>query len=45
MPGDPYSNVVYTEREAINAVWVLVSTAMIFFMQCGFTLFECGSVR
>jgi Amt family ammonium transporter len=44
MPG-PYSNVVYSEREAINAVWVLVSTAMIFFMQAGFALLECGSVR
>jgi len=40
-----YSDVVYSEREAINAVWVLVSTAMIFFMQCGFALLECGSVR
>lgn len=45
MAGGPYSNVVYSEREAINAVWVLVSTAMIFFMQCGFALLECGSVR
>ena len=45
MGGDPYSDVVYTEREAINAVWILVSTAMIFFMQCGFALLECGSVR
>ena len=45
MAGGPYSNVVYSEREAINAVWVLVSTAMISFMQCGFALLESGSVR
>ena len=35
MAEGPYSNEVYSEREAINAVWVLVSTAMIFFMLCG----------
>jgi ammonia channel protein AmtB len=43
--GGPYSSVVYSERDAINAVWVLVAAAMIFFMQCGFALVECGSVR
>ena len=36
---------VYTTNEAINAVWVLVSTCMIFFMQTGFSFVECGSVR
>jgi Amt family ammonium transporter len=30
---------------AINALWLLVSTAMIFLMQSGFALVECGSVR
>jgi Amt family ammonium transporter len=40
-----YSDVIYSEKEAINAVWVLTSTAMIFFMQTGFALLECGSVR
>jgi Amt family ammonium transporter len=37
-----YSNVVYTEDEAINAVWVLSCASMIFFMQLGFALLECG---
>lgn len=40
-----YSDTVYSEKDAINACWVLVSTAMIFFMQCGFALLEAGSVR
>ncbi len=40
-----YADVRYDEREAINAVWILVSMAMIFQMQAGFTLVECGSVR
>lgn len=40
-----YAQTVYTEKEAINAVWTLTSGAMIFFMQTGFALLECGSVR
>lgn len=40
-----YSRVVYSETEATNAVWVLTCAAMVFFMQCGFALLECGSVR
>ena len=36
---------MYSTAEAIDAVWVLVSTCMIFFMQAGFALVECGSVR
>ena len=40
-----FSNVVYTEDEAINAVWVLSCASMIFFMQLGFALLECGQVR
>ena len=42
---DAYSEVVYTQTEAINAVWVITSACMIFFMQLGFALVECGSVR
>jgi len=40
-----YSDTAYEDNEAINAVWILVSTAMIFFMQAGFALVEVGSVR
>jgi ammonia channel protein AmtB len=40
-----YATYVYEEHEAINAVWTLTSAAMIFFMQTGFALLECGSVR
>jgi Amt family ammonium transporter len=40
-----YSNYVYSDREAINAVWILCATANIYMMQCGFALLECGSVR
>ena len=36
---------VYTTNEAINAVWIIISTCMIFFMQTGFSFVECGSVR
>ena len=40
-----YSLYVYGPKESINAVWVLSSAAMIFFMQTGYCLLECGSVR
>ena len=40
-----YSNAIYSEDEAINAVWVLTSASMIFFMQLGYALLECGMVR
>ena len=36
---------VYSSDAAINAVWVLTSACMIFFMQLGFALVECGSIR
>ena len=36
---------IYTTNEAINAVWIIVSTCMIFLMQLGFSFVECGSVR
>lgn len=44
MEGD-FSDNVYTNRDAISAVWVMISTGMIFFMQAGFALIESGSVR
>lgn len=40
-----YSKSVYSEEKATDAVWVLTCAAMVFFMQCGFALLECGSVR
>lgn len=45
MVSQQHSHDVYTEYEATNAVWVLTCAAMVFFMQCGFALLECGSVR
>lgn len=29
----------------MDAMWVLLTAFLIFFMQCGFTMLECGSVR
>lgn len=40
-----YENDIYSTRDAIEIVWTLVATAMIFFMQSGFALVEVGSVR
>jgi len=40
-----YSKFVNSDKEAIDTIWVVVATAMIFFMQTGFTLIENGSVR
>ncbi len=45
MSNKPYSEVVYGEQEATDAVWKLTCAGMIFFMQCGYALFESGSVR
>lgn len=45
MAGQSHSQDVYSEIDATNAVWVLTCAAMVFFMQCGFALLECGSVR
>ena len=45
MAGGTYSSTVYDEKDATDAVWVLTCAAMVFFMQCGFALLECGSVR
>lgn len=36
---------IYTMEEGINAVWILTCTGMVFLMQAGFTLIECGGVR
>lgn len=44
MPGTD-SGDVYSVQEAIDAVWILTCTCMIFFMQAGFALVECGTVR
>lgn len=43
--GTSYENEIYKTKDAIEIVWALVSTAMIFFMQSGFALVEVGSVR
>lgn len=40
-----YEDVKYSDGEAITAIWVTVSTGMIFLMQAGFALVENGSVR
>lgn len=34
-----------SEIEASTNIWLMASTAMIFFMQSGFALLECGSIR
>lgn len=39
------SEETFTVEEGINAVWILTCTGLVFFMQCGFTLIECGGVR
>jgi Amt family ammonium transporter len=40
-----YTDAIYATQDGVNAVWVMVSTGMIFFMQAGFALVESGSVR
>jgi len=45
MAEDNYENVIYNAHEAVEIVWTLVATAMIFFMQSGFALVEVGSIR
>ena len=40
-----FSSVVYSAEEGATAVWVLVSTAMVFFMIVGHTLLESGLIR
>ena len=39
-----YTSAEYTEPEAIDAVWTLVSAGFIFLMQAGFALVESGAV-
>ena len=39
-----YTTAVYTQPEAIDAVWTLVSAGFIFLMQAGFALVESGAV-
>lgn len=40
-----YTDYKYTNAEATDAVWILVSAGFIFFMQAGFALIEGGAVR
>ena len=40
-----YSDYVYSDQEAINALLVIVSTGMIFLMQSGCAMLEVGSIR
>jgi ammonia channel protein AmtB len=40
-----YEYLRYTLDEASTNIWVMASTGMIFFMQSGFALLECGSIR
>ena len=40
-----YSETIYSSNDGADAIWVLVSTAMIFFMVAGYTLFESGFLR
>lgn len=40
-----YTTSVYSEKEAINAVWILVSAGFIFLIPAGFALIEAGAVR
>ena len=35
----------YDLATASTNIWLMASTAMIFFMQSGFALLECGSIR
>ncbi len=36
---------VYVKQETLDALWVLISAALVFFMQTGFLCFEIGMVR
>ncbi len=40
-----FSDVVYTPADGADAIWVLVSTAMVFLMLAGYTLYESGLLR
>ena len=40
-----FSEATYSDHEAINAIWKLVCTGMIFLTTVGFTLIEYGGVR
>lgn len=39
-----YTSYVYTEKEAIDSMWILVSAAFIILMNAGFALVESGAV-
>eukprot|EP00347_Sterkiella_histriomuscorum_P019594 403341033 len=40
-----YSQAVFNTDEQVNAVWILISSAFILFMQCGTALFNAGSTQ
>ena len=40
-----YETLRYTLNEASTDIWLMASTAMVFFMQSGFALIECGAIR
>ena len=40
-----YTTAVYDNKQATNAVWILVSAGFIFLMQAGYALIEGGAVR
>jgi ammonia channel protein AmtB len=40
-----YEYLRYSLDEASTNIWLMASTGMIFFMQSGFALLECGSIR
>jgi len=39
------TDVVAGNTAGMDSAWVLSTAFLIFFMQCGFTMLECGSVR
>ena len=40
-----YEYLRYEEQTAVLNIWLMASLTMIFFMQSGFALLECGAVR
>lgn len=45
MASPDYANTIYTSEEAINALFILISSGLIILMQAGFALLENGTVR
>lgn len=40
-----WESVRYTLDEGSTNIWLMASLAMVFFMQSGFALLECGAIR